>query len=1222
MNQLLTLLDKNFTLHFRSRQFWLNLYIPILSILVSQMAQENIFIQLLPIFICLNNNGVIRQTIQLFVSERTCQSKELQLQIGLNLISYYSSWIITAVTFTFVISVIYLIPFFIMQLNTAGQASVDVILFISGDILYNIALSSFMLFLSIFFVSPLKASEFLGLLNVIFSFASYVNFYPYPEYSFFGQLPAVFLPQSAFQMLLFSENWVFNIRWVCLSKITYIAFLIFQIIVYLFCFVYFDINKGTLKKKFWNCFKNQNQTHVFLQEDPCDQNSGNRNQQLQKPFLNIQQDFEIQGQSIIKTENLGYQIGEQSILKSINLDVYQNETYCLIGPQGSGKSTLIKILQGLTQQTSGSIKLFGLEIDKNLKKQIGICMQQDILYEDLTVQEHLQLYGSIKGITQEQLTIQINNILIFCQLVAETNLKASKLTSLNSRKLCIAISLIGNPQVLFYDEPSQDLDVQAKQQIWQILKQIRLNRSIVFTSLQFEEAEQIANRMGVLINGQIVAQGTPEFIKNNFGIGYNLNMKFTDENQLLIEKPKIQLQLQRIDSLIQAIQRDETTLISVLPLYKMDQFHQIFQYLEQNSKCTFSLKYNQLEDYYKTIDNSEGQDIDFNVQGIFQQQPQIQLKSQIQGLIKRKLLLILTEKDKQIKYIFLYFLIALSVMFGMFSAFRFVFFYLGIKAMTSILFTDYQFEEKNTQMKSFLLASGVSIRTYWLGTLLTDLIISFVEGIYTAGLLWIYNVGHFGFHFFAVTLLITIFGFSLSCQVNYFMQKSQSGNLCFGIPFLTVFVFYLIFLCIMLGIALPGVSPGVSILAMMMMIVSPYMACYIGFGMSPSLLNLAIFGYWSCLLFLLIGGGLYFLILITTETKQHKQLEEEMHDANAVIDLQDVQWKYGSIITREKINFQINKSEIFGLVGPKNAGKSQLVNLINRYDQPVNGKIRIRDQNTHVGFAPQFQIFKSSLTVQQMLEFSGKIKGQQNLDQSIDIFLKAFDMFEIKYKQIQYLNEVETKKLHLGMALMGGSNRLFLDEILQGLDLKSKRKVSQIIQQTSINNEAGVLITTQSIQDTLLICNRVGIFINGVIIAQGTISELQDQLGKYARFSVKTVFGYKEQAHAFICQTLQQQQYAIQPIFDARENFLSYMIPASQFKLSNLFSFLYLELQLKNGLTTEFQIYEPNLEQTLEFFSSQQMMVLKAYPLSQNGQDDFNFGCGLRSVTAMFCIFW
>ncbi|CAD8049609.1 unnamed protein product [Paramecium primaurelia] len=1224
MNQLLTLLGKNFTLHFRSRTFWINLYIPILSILISQGPQISFFVQLLPIFICLNNNGIIRQTIYLFVQERTNKSKEFQIQMGLNIFSYYSSWIITAITLSFVISLIYLIPFFIMELNNVGLVTVNAFIFIYGDILYTIALSSFMLFLSIFFESPLKASEFLSLLNVISSFASYVNFYPYPEYSVFGQLPALFLPQSAFQMLLFSQYWIFNQNYVCLSKATYITFLIFQIIFYLFCFIYFDLNRGILKNKIWNCFKKQNQLHVFLQEETCDQTNGNGTQQLQKPFLNIQQqDYEIQGQSIIKTENLSYQIGEQSILKSINLDIYQNETYCLVGPQKTGKSTLIKILQGLIQKTSGQYKLFGQDFDKNAKKYIGICMQQDILYEDLTVLEHLQFYGTIKGIDQEQLNVQINIILNICQLIGEINLKACKLNGLNSRKLCLAISMIGNPQVLFYDEPSQNLDAYGKQQIWQLLKQIRLNRTIVFTSQYFEEAENIANRMGVLLNGQIVAQGTPEFIQNNFGIGYNLNMQFKDENQLLIEKPKIQSQLQQIDSLIQAIQRNETTLFCVLPINKIDSFHQLFYYLEQNSKCSFSLKYNQIDDCYKTIDCLENQDnLDFNAQGIFQQQPQISLKCQIQSLIKRKLLLIFTEKEKQLKYIFLYFLITLAVMFGMFSAFRFVFFYLGIKAMTCVLFTDFQFEEKNTQMKQFLLASGVPLRTYWISTLSADMIVSFFEGIYTASLLWIYNVGHFGFHFFGVILLITLFGFSLSCQVNYFMQKQKSGNYSFGIPFLSIFVFYLIFLCVMLGIAQPGLTPSVYLIAMLMMIVSPYMACYIGFGMSPSLLNLAIFGYWSCLLFLLIGGFIYFLILITTESKQHIQIEQEMHDTNAVIDLQDVQWQYGTIVTKEKINMQINKQEIFGLVGPKNAGKTQLINLINNYDKPVNGKIRIRDQYTHVGLVPQYSIFKSLLTVQQMLEFFGNIKGQQNLNQSIDVFLKAFDIFDIKQKQIQHLNEIEIKKLHLGMALMGGSNRLFLDEILQGLDLKSRRKVSQIIQQTSINNEAAILLTTQSISDVLFICNRIGIFINGVLIAQGTINDLQEQLGKHARFSVRTIIGYKEQTHAIICQTLQQLQFHIQPIFDIRENFLSYMIPASQFRMSNLFSFLQLELKFKSQLITEFQIYEPNLEQTFEFFATQQMMILKPHLLNQNIQEDFVLGFGLRSLTAMFCIFW
>lgn len=106
--------------------------------------------------------------------------------MGLNKFSYYTSWIITSITLSFVIQLIYLIPFFIMRLNTAGLASVNVIVFIEGVILYTIALSPFMLLLSLLFDNPLKASEFLSLFNVIASFISFINFYPYPEFSIIG----------------------------------------------------------------------------------------------------------------------------------------------------------------------------------------------------------------------------------------------------------------------------------------------------------------------------------------------------------------------------------------------------------------------------------------------------------------------------------------------------------------------------------------------------------------------------------------------------------------------------------------------------------------------------------------------------------------------------------------------------------------------------------------------------------------------------------------------------------------------------------------------------------------------------------------------------------------------------------------------------------------------------------------------------------------------------
>ncbi|CAD8051252.1 unnamed protein product [Paramecium sonneborni] len=1231
MNQLFTLLEKNFTLHFRSKQFWINLYVPILSVILSIIVsyKNNVTYMFLLLFVCLNNNGILRQSLVLLVREKSDKFKELQQLMGLSSNAYYASWIITFFVLTFVVSLIYLIPFIGFRLNEVGDGHLGIGIFILGEILYNFAIASFVLFLSSFSKNSNKASELIGLLNVILTFVVIANFAPEPKLTFLGQLPTLFVPQTAFQMLLLSSHWIFDDRQLFLSPGIYITCLIFQIIGYTLGFMYFDQVLSGSKKLFFLCNYCKKNTKTYSDLDD-EQNTNPNNQdiepyQLYKPMLNIQeQQIENQGQPFIQVENMWKKLDNQYILKSLNIEIYQNEIYCLLGPNGAGKSTLMNILSGMIEKTKGKINILGQSIEnRHFKNQIGICLQKDILYPELNVYEHLKFYGKLRDIMDQELQQQINYILQICQLTNESNLKSFQLSGGNKRKLCLAISLIGNSKIIFLDEPSSGMDALTRQQIWEVIKQMRLNRSIIMTTHHMEEADELASRVGILINGQIVTQGTPDFIKLNFGVGYHLQMDFQDQNQLLQEKSRIQAQLQKIDSYTPIIQCAPTSLKSVLPVSKIHQFHELLNYLEQNSQCKFSLQLNSLEDSYLAIDYQYGtQNIDLNAQRVFQQRPQINFKDQFIGLSQRKLLILISSTDKQIRYLLPFPLIYLAVIIGMHSSFLFVFMYLGIKGLTSTLYIIIQLEDKDTKIKQYMFASGVQILTYWLSAIITDLIPSFIEGLFTAILLYIYNVGHFGYHFFGVFFIITIFGVSLSCFTNclsILYKKSQAVYV--GVPLIQFFVFFILFFILMIFLVQPENPTGLNMIAMLLMIISPFTACYMGLAMSPILLNIAIFSYFSCILFLILGGTIYFLILYSSDKNRLKQIQVNMDDTDAIVDVQNLTKKYGEIETVHKLSFQINSKEIYGLLGPNGAGKSTTFNMISKFEQPTTGQVRIRDIETNLGLVPQFCPFNSTLTIYQHLNIYGILKGQQNLKNSIEIYLKALDMYEIKDRQVKFLSGGERRKVQLGIALIGGSNRLFMDEPTTGLDPKSRRIIQQMLLQSTINNDASILLTTHSLQEAQSICNRIGIMVNGFLITSGTLNELRTQLGEQARFSVKCNIGRKEQVHQTIWLQLSQ-QFQLQPIFEYRDNYLSYQIPAGHFKLSLLFQYLQVELKQKQLLITEFSIYQPSLEQIFAFFASQQIMGLNQNFLNDNANNQFDLGDRLRAIMALFCIFW
>ncbi|CAD8134707.1 unnamed protein product [Paramecium pentaurelia] len=1231
MNQLKTLLEKNFTLHFRSKQFWVNLYIPVLSAILSIIFtyKNNETYYILLIFVCLNNNGVLRQSLILIIREKSQKFKKLQQQMGLSSNAYYASWIITFFVLTFGVSLFYIIPFIAFRLNEAGKGHLRIDMLILGQILYSCALASLVLFLSSFSKNQNKASELIGLLNVILTFVVISNFAPEPKLTFFSQLPTLFVPQTAFQMLLLSSHWLYNDEEYFLNPGIYITCLIVQIVCYTLGFLYFDQVVSGSKKYFFLCNYCKKQTKTYTDfDDESNPNSTNQEvepYQLYKPILNIQDQLvENQGQPYIQVENMWKKIENQYILKSLNMEIYQNEIYCLLGPNGAGKSTLINILSGVSEKTKGKINILGQSIDnKSFKNQIGICLQKDVLYSELNVYEHLKFYGQLRGILDQELQQQINYILQVCQLINEANLKADQLSGGNKRKLSLAISLIGNSKIVFLDEPSSGMDALTRQQIWDVIKQMRLNRAIIMTTHHMEEADELATRVGILMNGQIVTQGTPDFIKLNFGVGYHLQMDFQDQNQLLLEKPTIQAQLQKIDSYTPIIQCAPNSLKSVLPVNKIHLFHELLNYLEDNSQSKFSLQLNSLEDSYLAIDYQYGtQNIDLNAQRVFQQKPIIDFKTQLISLIQRKLLVLLSSTDKQWKYLFPLPFIYLAVIFGIQSSFLFVCLYLTIKALTSTLYVMIQLEDKDTKIKQYMYASGVQIHTYWLSNVVTDIVPSLIEGLFTAFLLFVYDVGHFGSHFFGVFFLITIFGVSLSCFANcltLFYRKQQGVYV--GAPLLQFFVFFLLFFILMLYTAQPSCPLGLNMISMIFMIISPFTACYMGFAMSPILLNFAVFSYFSCILYLIIGGTIYFLILYSIDRNEFKQIQSNMNDTDAIVDVQELTKKIGQVETVHKLSFQIKQKEIYGLLGPNGAGKSTTFNMITKFDQPTSGQVRIKDINTNLGLVPQFCPFYPSLTVYQHLSIYGALKGQQNLQNAIEVYLKALDMYDIKDRKVKYLSGGERRKVQIGIALIGGSNRLFMDEPTTGLDPKSRRIIQQILLQSTINNDATVLLTTHSLQEAQSICNRIGIMVNGFLITEGTINELRAQLGEQARFSVKCNIGRKEQVHQTIWLQLSQ-QFQLQPIFEYRENYLSYQIPAGYFKLSYLFQYLQVELKQKQLLITDFSIYQPSLEQIFAFFASQQILGLNQNLLNNFGDNQFDFGNRLRAIMAFFCIFW
>ena len=200
-------------------------------------------------------------------------------------------------------------------------------------------------------------------------------------------------------------------------------------------------------------------------------------------------------------------------VKDLDLCIYPGECLGLLGPNGAGKTTTIYMLLGLVRSTSGEISIFGESIPerlKHVKLRIGVVPQGDNLDPDLTVFENLLVYASYFGIDRSTARKRADDLLGFFALKNRSNEIIQHLSGGQRRRLLLSRALINNPELLILDEPTIGLDPQARHLIWERLEELRSRgTTMLLTSHYMEEVSRLTNRVLILDEGEIVAQGDP-----------------------------------------------------------------------------------------------------------------------------------------------------------------------------------------------------------------------------------------------------------------------------------------------------------------------------------------------------------------------------------------------------------------------------------------------------------------------------------------------------------------------------------------------------------------------------------------------------------------------------------------------------------------------------------------------------------------------------------------
>jgi len=216
----------------------------------------------------------------------------------------------------------------------------------------------------------------------------------------------------------------------------------------------------------------------------------------------------LQGNEAIVVENFSKSYGSNRVVHHLHFTIQRGEIFALLGPNGAGKTTTVETLEGYRQADEGTIRVLGLNPisqARDLKPRIGVMLQQDGLYPALTAREVLQLFAGYYQHPQN-----IDALIERVGLSSAAKTRCRRLSGGQKRRLALAVALVGNPELIFLDEPTAGMDPQARLTTWEIIRDLqRRGVTILLTTHLMDEAERLADRIAIIDHGQLIALDTP-----------------------------------------------------------------------------------------------------------------------------------------------------------------------------------------------------------------------------------------------------------------------------------------------------------------------------------------------------------------------------------------------------------------------------------------------------------------------------------------------------------------------------------------------------------------------------------------------------------------------------------------------------------------------------------------------------------------------------------------
>ncbi|CAM6122589.1 unnamed protein product [Calypogeia fissa] len=487
---------------------------------------------LMGLVMCLSTLYPLAMLVKALVEEKETRAKETMRIMGLKPWVFSLSWFATYMVVFFIVSV-FVTSLLKVTFFPKSDASIIFILFF----LFTSSLIPFGFFLSVFF----SKAKLAALVAPFVHFASIM-----PRYVFFrtgsgqalpGKSATSLLPPTAFtfgvDLMAQYEGADVGLTWANIREDEFsLAWIFFLFIVD--CLLYgllawyleqvLPSQYGArlspwffLKSSYWYSDIKYRADYELVteMEDPCWQNEvepvGGGNFVAAVQVKDLKKVFP----------------GGKVAVDGLNLTIYQDQITALLGHNGAGKSTTISMLTGLIRPTGGDANIWGHSIRGDLssiRRTIGVCPQQNVLFQNLTVNEHLELYAAVKGIPDKLVAQEAQEMVDRLGLSDKTNAPASSLSGGMKRKLQVAIAMLGGSRIVFLDEPTSGMDPHARRAMWELLRTFKQGRAIVLTTHYMDEADLLCDRIAIMSDGRLRCCGSSLYLKAKYGVGYNLTM--------------------------------------------------------------------------------------------------------------------------------------------------------------------------------------------------------------------------------------------------------------------------------------------------------------------------------------------------------------------------------------------------------------------------------------------------------------------------------------------------------------------------------------------------------------------------------------------------------------------------------------------------------------------------------------------------------------------------